>query len=89
MAEMGWLTSEVMQEHLQNLISQGYMIAVELATGRVLEDLASPAPVGGYIVACAMFYERGFGVPSHGFLRLLLQFYSLELHHLTPSGFRI
>jgi hypothetical protein len=25
-------------------------------------------------------------VPSHRFLHLLLQFYDLELHHLTPSG---
>jgi hypothetical protein len=25
-------------------------------------------------------------VPSHQFLRLLLQFYGLDLHHLTPSG---
>jgi hypothetical protein len=24
-------------------------------------------------------------VPSHQFLRLLLQFYGLELHHWTPS----
>jgi hypothetical protein len=25
-------------------------------------------------------------VPSHRFFCLLLQFYGLELHHLTPSG---
>jgi hypothetical protein len=25
-------------------------------------------------------------VPSHRFLCCLLQFYGLELHHLTPSG---
>jgi hypothetical protein len=25
-------------------------------------------------------------MPSHRFLRSLLQFYGLELHHLTPSG---
>jgi hypothetical protein len=75
-----------MQEHLQNLISQGYMIAVKLATCRVPEDLAFPAPARGYVVACAVFYERGFGVPSHQFLCSLLQFYDLELHHLTSSG---
>jgi hypothetical protein len=49
--------SEVTQEHLQNLMSQGYMIAVELATCRVLEDPTSPALVRGYVVACAAFYE--------------------------------
>jgi hypothetical protein len=81
-----WPASAIMQEHLQNLISQWYMTAAELAICCVPEDSASPAPVGGYIVACVMFYERGFGVPSHQFLYLLLQFYGLELHHLTPLG---
>jgi hypothetical protein len=52
----------------------------------VSEDPASPVQAGGYIVACVAFYERGFGVPSHRFLYSLLQFYGLELHHLTPSG---
>jgi hypothetical protein len=41
---------------------------------------------GGYIMVCIAFYERGFGVSSHRFLCSLLQFYGLELHHLTPSG---
>jgi hypothetical protein len=39
---------------------------------------------GGYIVACAAFYEQGFGVPSHRFLHSLLWSYGLGLHHLTP-----
>jgi hypothetical protein len=81
MAESSWPASAIMQEHLQNLISQWYMTATELAICCVPEDSASPAPVGGYIMACVMFYERGFGVPSHQFLYLLLQFYGLELHH--------
>jgi hypothetical protein len=44
------------------------------------------SPGGGYVVVCAAFYERGFGVPSHRFLCSLLQFYGLELHHLNPLG---
>jgi hypothetical protein len=67
MAEMGWTVSDVTQEHLQKLVSQGYMTVAELATCRVPEDPASPIQVGGYIVACVVFYERGFGVPSHRF----------------------
>jgi hypothetical protein len=85
MAESSWPASETTQEHLQHLINQGYMTATELATCRVPTDPASSAPVGGYVVACVAFYERGFGAPSHRFLRLLLQFYGLQLHHLTPS----
>jgi hypothetical protein len=62
------------------------MIAAELATCCVPEDPASPPPVGGYVMACMVFYELGFGVPSHRFLRSLLQFYGFKLQHLTPSG---
>jgi hypothetical protein len=62
------------------------MTVVELATCHVPADPASPAPVVGYVVACSAFYERGFGAPTDRFLDLLLQFYGLELHHLTPLG---
>jgi hypothetical protein len=65
MAELGWTVSKVTQEHLQNLVSQGYMTSTELATCHVPEDPTPPALVGGYIMACTAFYERGFGVPSH------------------------
>jgi hypothetical protein len=67
-------------------MSQGYMIAAELAIYRVPEDPASLGLAGGYIMACMAFYERVCGVPSHRFLHSLLQFYGLELQHLTPSG---
>jgi hypothetical protein len=42
MAELGWTMSKVVQEKLQNLVSQGYMMAAELGACRVLEDLTSP-----------------------------------------------
>jgi hypothetical protein len=47
MAESSWPASEVTQEHLQNLVSQGYMTAMKLVTYRVLEDPASSTPAGG------------------------------------------
>jgi hypothetical protein len=46
MVELGWTTSEVTQEHLQNLMSQGYMMAAELAARRVPEDPTSPIQAG-------------------------------------------
>jgi hypothetical protein len=51
MAEMSWPALETMQELLQNLVSQGYMTAVELATCHIPVDPASPTLVGGYVVA--------------------------------------
>jgi hypothetical protein len=85
MAESSWSASEVMQEHLQNLVSQEHMTAMEFATCLVPLDPSSPAPARGYIVACAAFYEWAFVAPPHRFLRSLLRSYDLELHHLTPS----
>jgi hypothetical protein len=46
-----------MQEHLQNLVQQGYMTEVELMTSRVPEDPASLVPMGEYVVACAELYD--------------------------------
>jgi hypothetical protein len=51
--------------HLQDLMSQGFLTATELATYHVPEDPASLMPVGGYMVACMALYEHGFSVPSH------------------------
>jgi hypothetical protein len=52
----------------------------------LLHDLGSYIPClgGGYFRACVVFYEQGFGVLAYRFLYSLLQFYGLELHHLTP-----
>jgi hypothetical protein len=62
------------------------MTAAVFATCRVSEDPVSPMSAEGYMVSFVMFYEREFDVPSHRFLRLLLQHYRLELHNLTPLG---
>jgi hypothetical protein len=81
---LGSPVSEITAEHLQNLVSQGYMLGAELAMCHILANHASPVPVAGYVIACLLFYERGFGVPSYQLLCLLLQLNGLELHHLTP-----
>jgi hypothetical protein len=57
MVESCWPTPVMTQEHLQNLVSQGCMTIVDQATCRVPADPVSPIPVGGYVVACLMFYE--------------------------------
>jgi hypothetical protein len=74
-----------MPGHLQKLVKQGFMTAAELVTCRVPEDLAFLAPAEGYMVSFMAFYEQGFDKPSHQFLHSLLRYYSLKLHHLTPS----
>jgi hypothetical protein len=32
------------------------------------------------------FHERGFGVPASHFMRVLLHYYKVELHHLAPNS---
>ena len=43
-------------------------------------------PPDGYVVSFAHFHERGFTTPAHKFLRGLLNYYKVELQHLTPNG---
>jgi hypothetical protein len=62
------------------------MTVTKFATCLVPAGTVSPTLVEGFIKVWAAFYEQGFGLPSHRFLRSLLRSYGLELHHLTPSG---
>ena len=38
------------------------------------------------MVSFARFHEQGFAIPAHKFLRGLLDYYKVELRHLTPNG---
>jgi hypothetical protein len=71
MVELDWTPSTITQGHLQKLSKQGFMTAVELAACCV--DPVFPAHAEGYVVPFVAFYEQRFGMPSHRFLRSLLQ----------------
>jgi hypothetical protein len=38
------------------------------------------------VVSFVAFHERGFGVPASHFMRALLHYYKVELHHLAPNS---
>jgi hypothetical protein len=82
MVEQDWTPSTITLGHLQILVKHGFMAVVELEACRVPEDPTFPAPVEGYVVSFVSFYERGFDTPRHWFLRSLLWYYGLKLHHL-------
>jgi hypothetical protein len=84
--EHDWTPSTTMPSHLQKLVKQGFMTVVDLMACHVSEDPVFPMPMEGYMVSFVVFYERGFSMPSHQFLRSLLWYYDLELHHMTPLG---
>jgi hypothetical protein len=66
-------------------MKHGFMLAAEFEAYRVPKGPVLPTHAERYVVSITAFYERGFSVPSHAFLCSLLQYYDLELHHLTPS----
>jgi hypothetical protein len=86
MAEQDWTPTTITLNHLQKCVKHGFMSAVELEACRVPVDPTFPVPAEGYVVSFTAFYEWGFGEPSHQFLCLLLRYYGLKLHHLSPSG---
>jgi hypothetical protein len=45
-----------------------------------------PSPHGEERVCFVPFVLRGLGFPIHPFLRGLLEFYGIQLHHLTPGS---
>jgi hypothetical protein len=57
MVELCWPVLETTYEHLQNLVSQGYMRVAELATFHVPADPTFPAPGVGYVMACSTVYK--------------------------------
>jgi hypothetical protein len=87
MAESSWPTWEVMQEHLENLTSQGYMTMVEIATCHMPEDPASPYLRGdtswcaitsiSLLPATVLWLTAtsldSFGGPAYGILRDLVR----------------
>ena len=46
----------------------------------------SPAPQEGEWVIFRSHYLRGLGLPASSFFRSFLEFYGLQLHHLTPNA---
>jgi hypothetical protein len=44
-----------------------------------------PAPPKGYVVSFIAFHERGLGMPPIRFMKALLHYYGVELHHLAPT----
>jgi hypothetical protein len=45
-----------------------------------------PTPHGEEMVCFIPFLLRGLCFPSHPFIQGLLEFYGIQLHHLTPNS---
>jgi hypothetical protein len=79
---------------LRRLEAQGYLPASDLTSTRPGLTSADgvalaenfPSPHGEERVCFVPFVLRGLGFPIHPFLRGLLEFYGIQLHHLTPGS---
>jgi hypothetical protein len=85
-----WAASSVTERRLEELVRNGLL---RLKTSRSQPewiappfDHREPAPPEGYVVSFICFHERGFGVPASPFMRALLHYYKVELHHLAPNA---
>ena len=89
-----WTSCSVSLLRLWELQTQGYLPSSDLAAVRAGlssfngEALAEnfPHPQKGERVCFVPFLLRGLRFPIHPFLRGLLVFYGIQLHHLTPGS---
>ena len=80
-----WLLHITFQR-MEGLVRRGLLRARTAAEEWLLpgeEDV--PSLPDSYIISFAHFHERGFATPTHRFLRGLLHYYKIELHHLNPN----
>jgi hypothetical protein len=85
-----WACSSMTEWKLEELVHDGLLRPRASQTQpewRVSpSDHREPAPPEGYVVSFMAFHERGFGVPASLFMRALLHYYKVELHHLAPNS---
>jgi hypothetical protein len=84
--ESAWKKSSVGEVDLNLMVVDGIIQPEKEIEWK--SSLGQPFPTEAQeeIVLFKSFCERGFALPASDFFRELLQFYGLELHHLTPNG---
>ena len=89
-----WERCSVSHSQLVKLQTQGFLPPADLVplragltsfTGEVLAE-NFPNPTRGERVCFVPYLLRGVRFPIHPFLRGLLEYYSLQLHNLTPAS---
>ena len=82
-----WGRSGITSRRLEGLVHRGLLRPLSAVGEWLLPgDESELEPFKGYVVSFAIFHERGFAVPAHRFLWGLLDYYQVELQHLTPNG---
>ena len=82
-----WCRSNITLQRLEGLVRRGLLCPLTITEEWRLpsneDESSSPE---GYVMFFAHFHGQGFTIPAHKFLRGLLDYYQMELQHLTPNG---
>ena len=84
-----WGPSDVSTMTLQSLVDDGLL---HLVTDPNRPEWIAPSgkpeprPRDGYVVSFVAFHEHGLGLPMDQFMRVLLHYYSVELHNFNSNS---
>ena len=78
--------SNISPQRLEGLVCRGLLRSLTVAEEwRLPSEEEELQPPEGYVVSFTHFHEQGFAMPAHQFLRGLMDYYQVELQHLTPN----
>jgi hypothetical protein len=84
--EAVWKPSTVGAADLENLVLNGMLQPREEVLWNSCYGQLFPSEGAEEVVLFRSFCERGLILPASSFFRELLDFYGLEVHHLTPNN---
>ena len=82
----GWLKSKMSDATVQELENMGLLQNQAVIQWRAAEGEDHPYEGTFETVMFRDFVERGLAVPISEFFHALLQFWGIQLHHLTPQS---
>jgi hypothetical protein len=75
----------ICESHLRGLEKKGFLPSKDVSGWRLEAEGEVPRPRDDEVIVLASFYERGFGMPLHPFMRGLLHYYQVEIQNLHPN----
>ena len=85
--ESGWIGSKCSESDLETLVSAGLLAHKSIIPWRPALGEDRPYKNTGEIVSFTSYLERGLGFSCSFFFSVLLRYYRIQLHHLTPNLF--
>ena len=82
----GWRKSMLSEAAISSLVSRHLLQSRTLIQWQSAEGHGRPFEKTSEIVLFKTFVERGLAIPACDFLRGLLFFWGVQLHHLTPDS---